>query len=602
MKRASVSPNPLAVFKQICMAALGIGLIAPSLALAQVSPAPTREELNRQGIESELRGEASPLSVNAGIERAPCPLASPEFADLTFTFTGAEFTGLRGLDEALLAPSWAGFVGQEISVARICEVRDQAATILRSQGYLAAVQVPVQTIGEGTVKFDVLLAKMRQVQVRGDAGRSGNTLRNILTKLEAQDVFNAFDAERYLLLARDVPGLDVRLTLQPLPAEQGGQPGDVVGVFDVAFQPLVIDANIQNFGSKALGRGGALVRMRARGLTGLGDETMLSAYSAQDFNEQAVVSGYHEFRVGGEGLTLGLSGTLAFTEPDVPGPNLFTTDTFIGSLYARYPLIRSQAKNLTITAGGDFINQSVEFLGQDFSEDDLRVAFLRADYFGTDRASIAGQGGYSPVEPKIAYQATLEVRQGIDGLGASPACGPAFANCVGPGVIPPSRLDADPAGFVVRGSTSVTYRPTPLLGFTARTRFQYSPDALLGYEQYSGGNFTIGRGFDPGAIIGDEGYGAQFEAFYGSLVPQTPNGVAMQPFVFFDLARVTVNNVPNSSDRLTSAGGGLRVSIGRQAVLDATVAVPLERTNFQTNRGDVRALLSLTVQLEPWFN
>ncbi len=598
--------NAILPFKRMVLAASAATLLLPNALHAQTAPqtsgAPTREELQRPEIEAELRGDANPVSIASEVERAPCPLSAPQFADLTFTFNNAEFAGLGDVDPGLLNASWSDFVGQEIAVASICDIRDRAATALRAQGYLAAVQVPVQTIGEGTVKFDVLLARIRQVQVRGDAGRSAGALQRVLGELEGQSVFNANDAERYLLLARDIPGLDVRLTLQPLPPEQGGQPGDVVGVFDVSNQPLLIDANIQNYGSPQIGRFGGLARIRINGLTGLGDETMFSVYSAQDFNEQLVASAHHEFRVGSEGLTLGLAGTIAFTEPDIAGPNVFESQTFIGSAYARYPVIRSQAQNLTISAGGDFISQEVEFTGLDFSEDELRVAFARLDYWGSDEASINSQGGYSAVEPKIAYQAMIEVRQGFDALGASPSCGVGFVNCLAPGFVPPSRLDADPSGFLVRGETSVTYRPTPLLGMTARTRFQYSPDALLGYEQFSGGNFTVGRGYDPGAIIGDTGVGAQFEVFYGSLMPETADSAAVQPFVFFDLARVSVNNVPGDSDRLISTGGGMRVSIGRQALLDVTVAVPLEQTDFATSKGSVRALVSLTVQLEPWFN
>jgi len=588
----------------ITRAALAIGVVAmtaPTIANAQTAGTPTREELQRPDIEAELRGDVSPISVESEVERAPCPLSAPQFADLKFTFSAAEFSGLGTVDPGLLTSSWSDLVGQEIPVATICDIRDRAATILRSQGYLAAVQVPVQTIGEGTVQFDVLLARIRQVQVRGDAGNSSGALQQVLSKLEGQSVFNANDAERYLLLARDIPGLDVRLTLQPLSVEQGGQPGDVVGVFDVTHQQVIVDANIQNFGSPQIGRFGGLARVRVNGLTGLGDETMLSIYSAQDWDEQLVASAHHEFRVGSEGLTLGLSGTMAFTEPDIAGPNVFSSKTFIGSAYARYPLVRSQSKNVTVSAGGDFIDQEVEFTGQDFTEDNLRVAFARLDYWGSDKASLTGQGGYSAFEPRIAYYGSLEVRQGIAGLGASPSCGVGFVNCLTPGFIPPSRLDADPSGFLVRGESGFTFRPTPLLGMSARTRFQYSPDALLGYEQFSGGNFTIGRGYDPGAIIGDNGFGAQFEVFYGTLMPETPDSAAVQPFVFFDLAQVSVNNVPDDKDRLYSAGGGMRMSIGRQAVLDVTVAVPLEQTDFATSKGSARALISLTVQLEPWF-
>ncbi len=580
---------------------IAAAFLAPVSAAAQGQVAPTREEIQRGGIEDQLRGNANPVSVAGDIERAPCPLASAQFADLKFTFTAAEFSGLRSVDPGLLASAYSEYVGREIPVATICDIRDRAATILRAQGYLAAVQVPVQTIGEGTVKFDVLLARMREVQVRGDTGGAGPGLRQYLEKLASQETFNAKEAERYLLLARDIPGLDVRLTLQPLPAEQGGAPGDVVGVFDVIHTPIIVDANIQNFGSRAIGRFGGLARVRFNGLTGLGDETMISAFASEDFEEQLVLSAYHEFRLGSEGLTLGLAGTKAWSQPDIAGPDLFETDTTVASLYARYPIIRSQTRNLSVSLGGDFIEQKVEFSDLDFTEDDLRVAFARMDYSGTDEDSINGRDGYSAIEPKIAYQATLEVRQGIDVLGATPRCGAGFAACLAPGVVPPSRLDADPTGFLVRGGAGLTVRPTPTFGLRANARFQYSPDTLLGYEQFSGGNFTVGRGYDPGAIIGDEGYGLQFEVFQGSLVPQTPNGVAIQPFAFFDLAKVTANTDPSSSDTLTSTGGGVRMAIGRQAVLDAFMAVPLERTNFATSRGSVRALISLTVQLEPWF-
>lgn len=598
------------VLKLAGLTALGMLAVVPSAVSAQSQPqgqpqgqiAPTREEIDRRGLEAELRGETNPVSVEGDIERAPCPLAAEQFADLTFTFSAPQFSGLEGIDPEILRPAYAEYLGREIPVSTICDIRDRAATILRAKGYLAAVQVPAQTIGEGTVQFDVLLAKMRSVQVRGDAGSSGKALQPILDKLSSKQVFNANEAERYLLLARDIPGLDVRLTLQPLTKEQGGAPGDVVGVFDVVHTPMIIDVNFQNFGSKQIGRFGGLARVRFNGLTGLGDETIISAYSTHDFDEQIVASAYHEFKVGSEGLTLGLSGTKAWSQPDVPGPNVFDTDTLAISAYARYPIIRSQARNLSLTVGGDFINQSVDFTDLDFSRDELRVAFARLDVSGSDNDSINGRGGYTVFEPRLSYFASFEVRQGLDVFGASPDCGVGFVNCLAPGVVPPSRLDGDATGFAVRGDTSVTYRPAPTFGLTARSRFQYSPDALLGYEQYSGGNFTVGRGYDPGAIIGDQGIGFQLEAFAGSLIPETPDGVAIQPFAFVDYATVSINNIPDDSDSITSVGGGVRMAIGRQALFDLFAAVPLQRPDFAASRGDVRILGTLTVQLKPWFN
>ncbi|WP_427968804.1 ShlB/FhaC/HecB family hemolysin secretion/activation protein [Altererythrobacter sp.] len=585
--------------------ALGASLLVlaamPSLAQAQVAIAPTREEIQRQEIERDLRDDSSPLAATDGVERAPCPLADPQFAELRFTMGEAKFPGLGDLDPAMLAPAWQGYAGREIPVSAICEIRDRAATILRDAGYLAAVQVPEQTITSGTVVFDVVLARLASVQVRGEAGKASGLLQRYIAKLEGQGVFNANEAERYLLLARDIPGLNVRLTLQPMPRELGGEPGDVVGVFDVSRQPFYVDANIQNYGSRAVGRFGGLLRARVNNVTGMGDETLLSAFATEDFKEQIVLQSAHSLHVGSEGMTLNGGFTYAWTKPDVPGPNLFESETLIASGFASYPLVRSQARNITLSGGFELIDQALDFSGLALSQDKLRIAFVKAQLDSIDRGSVLGRGGYSIIEPRRATGVSLELRQGLDMFGASKGCGAGFVNCLGAGLVPPSRLDADPTGFLLRGDAYAEIRPKPDWGLRLRGRFQYSPDPLLNFEQFSGGNYTIGRGYDPGAMIGDSGVGIQLEAFQGSLVPKTPDGIAVQPFIFGDYAGAWTHNLADDYAEIFSVGGGLRSTIGRQAVLDLTGAVPLKRPPLAASKGDFRVLMSLTVQLAPWY-
>ena len=85
------------------------------------------------------------------------------------TLRGVEFDGLRGLTaEELKAPT-RRYVGRDVPISVVCEIRDRAATILRNAGYIAAVQVPEQRIAEGNVRFQVLMAHLTQVRVRGDA-------------------------------------------------------------------------------------------------------------------------------------------------------------------------------------------------------------------------------------------------------------------------------------------------------------------------------------------------------------------------------------------------------------------------------------------------
>jgi len=582
------------------LAVFGWSAFASAPVAAQVQTAPTREEIQREALDERLRRDPQAISAIDSVERAPCPLADPRFADLMFTFQGVDFTGLDGIDPSIVENAYAEFLGRELNVAAICDIRDRVATNLRRAQYLASVQVPVQQIEDGRIKLDVVIARISTAQVRGEAGPSGDALEGYIGRIAGQDLFNIDDVERYLLLARDIPGLDVRLTLQPVAS--GAQAGQVVGVFDVERTPVEADLSIQNFGSKAIGRFGALGRVTFNGLTGMRDATTVSFFLSEDPEEQQVLQLGHQFGVGSEGLRLGADVTFAWTNPDTPNvdPDPFESDSMVIAAYATYPFVRTQARNLFGTVGFDWIDQDVEFAGLPLSEDRLRIAYGRLDFSALDEDSIVGVGGYSGVEPRWAVAGSLEVRQGLGIFGASEACDANFANCLAPGVIPPARLDGDPTGLVLRAAGRFEYRPTPELAFILSPRVQYSPDALFSYEQISGGNFTIGRGFDPGAAIGDSGYGAQFEIAYGSLIPETPDAIAWQPFVFFDLQAVSTKNVPGDPDTISSIGGGVRTTIGQRATFDVFGAVPLERAPFDIERGDFRVLLSLTIKLAPW--
>jgi hemolysin activation/secretion protein len=194
---------------------------APPPPVAPTPLPPTREEVTRpEAPQPPLR--APRLEVEGGVERAPCALDGAEYKSIHFVLRGAEFEGLKGLTAEQLTSAYASYVGQDVPISVVCEIRDRAATILRDAGYIAAVQVPEQTIGDGTVRFRVLMAHLTQVRVRGDATGAEKIIAGYLDQLTRDPVFNRYDAERYLLLASDLPGYTVRLTLRPA----GTEPGD----------------------------------------------------------------------------------------------------------------------------------------------------------------------------------------------------------------------------------------------------------------------------------------------------------------------------------------------------------------------------------------
>ncbi|MBW8753112.1 MAG: ShlB/FhaC/HecB family hemolysin secretion/activation protein [Sphingomonadales bacterium] len=590
---------------------------APLAATAQTPPGPppsppTREELQREQTAPAPRDTSPRVTVEGDIERAPCPLADPRFAEVRITISGARFEGLQVVSPEELRSSWAEFAGRSVPVATVCEIRDRAATMLRRKGYLAAVQVPPQRIEEnGPVRFDVLMAKLIRIQVRGNAGRAEAVIARQLSKLQDQPVFNTFDVERYLLLVQDIPGYDARLTLRPA----GTKPGEVIGEVAVTYTPVQIDGAIQNFGSREVGRFGALIRARLNGLTGLADTTTLAYYNTFEWSEQHVLQASHSFRLGAEGLTLGGDFTYAWTRPEVGSGNPFRTRTLIATLRASYPLKRSLSENLYLSGGLDLADQNVRFAGVPVSEDKIRVVFARLDYERVDSDSMGSTRGYSAAEPRWRLGGSLELRQGVSILGASAPCprapAPIYANCTG---LLLSRAEADPTAFVVRASAYAEVRPAPKLTFSLAPRAQYAPHPLLAFEEFSTGNYTTGRGYDPGALTGDSGIGMQAELRVGSLVPRKLGGWALQPFAFFDAARVWNQDqrslYPSDPQSLYSAGGGLRARWGDRARLDAVAAAPLKaiayfadpvtQTGLRRVKGDVRFLVSLTVNLFPW--
>jgi hemolysin activation/secretion protein len=569
----------------------------PTYALAQSTAGISREEIERQPVTPLPPSTGQAVTVSSDVERAPCPLADPSFAGVTLTLQRAEFSGLGGLSEDMLRPTYARYVGQNIPIATVCDIRDSAATLLRRKGYLAAVQVPPQKISDGVVKFDVLLGRVVDFQVRGNAGKAEGLISGYLSSIKEQPVFNILEAERYLLLARDIPGYDVRLTLRPA----GTVPGEVIGEVLVDYRPVEAEANVQNYGSKSTGRFGGLLQARYNGLFGIGDRTSIGFFNTADFKEQHVLQLGEQIRLGREGLTLSADFVHAWTRPDL-GPAIdLRSRTMVGSIEARYPLVRRQAKNIYLAGGLDLINQRVSLASTPFTRDKLRVGYIRADVDSIDANSLSSVAGFSAAEPRWRMGGSLELRHGLGIFNATKGCGPNQVRCA-TAVVLPSQQEADPTAFVARATATFEYRPAPALAIVTSVRAQYAPNPLLSYEEFSAGNFTSGRGYDPGILTGDSGIGVNSEFRFGSLVPKSAKSSAFQGYAFVDSARVWNKDRlvrPLGLQRLVSVGGGIRAAYGDRAILDVGAAVPLRRVGTQTKRSDVRLLVNLFVKLAP---
>src|SRR5207247_9516424 len=126
----------------------------------------------------------------------------------------------------------------------------------------------------------------------------------------------------------------------------------------------------------------------------------------------------------------------------------------------------------------------------------------------------------------------------------------------------PSRLEGQADATVLRLTSYGEVRPVPKITFALGFRAQYAGKALLSFEDFSAGNYTVGRGYDPGALLGDRGFGTQLELRYGSRVPISADRPAAEGYLFWDRAQVGHRDgsvIVTQREHLNSIGGGARV-------------------------------------------
>jgi hemolysin activation/secretion protein len=554
----------------------------PVTAQPQVTPPtpPTREEIERSNIPQQPRPSRARVEAGNALKPEPCPLRD---SAVQANITAVDFTGPDGAELApairtLLAGVQAPAGERPISV--VCDIRDNATARLRHEGYIAAVQIPPQRIETGHLRLEVITGHLIDVHMRGDAPPFRGELAARAEQLKALNPFNQFEAERILLLASDIPGVEVRLTLAPARTK----PGELIGELTVYYQPFRILANANNFGSRALGRTSLYGRAEIYGLTHASDMTYLAASSTVDFHEQQVVQVGHVFGLGNRGVTLGGHFAYAWSRPDLHelDPNDILnlhSNSLIGRLEATMPLIRSRRTTVNLRGGLELLEQRTHSSFGLLTDDKLRVAFLRAES-GFRQPLFDGGDAYS-------LHGALELRKGLGILGASNRGNPLA-----------SRLGGDPQAFDIRGELGGVVRLPSVFSVSIDSEGQWANHPLLEFEQYSVGNYTVGRGYDPGSVTADRAIALRPEL--RATVIQKPR-TNVQLFGFYD--NVWVTNLGRFSTdhgrRLASWGGGVRAAIAPYFLVEATYAKPVDRPFIGGPKPPARFLLSLTTVFSP---
>ncbi len=300
-----------------------------------------------QQIERDQRAPVLPAE-DSGIAPQQAPDSRSE-QDQAIRFTVHRITLLNVsvFSEDILLKMLSDILEQSISLAEL-KVRTQRITdYYHAHGYPAAYAfLPEQTIGEdGNVEIRVLEGYLGELHLNNTSRLKEVAAKKRLPKMTAGNVLEQTPLERSTLLLNDIPGVMAQTAFNP-----GKDPGFTDVDITLTDRPILsAQLSADNQGNRYTGYGNRfMLHPEINNLTGYGEKlsaNLLYGGFGMRYNQaqfqlptywtgQGRVGIEHseiEYRLGREFAASGSQGA-----------------TRTNALYANYPVIRSDAKNLTL--------------------------------------------------------------------------------------------------------------------------------------------------------------------------------------------------------------------------------------------------------------
>lgn len=484
-----------------------------------------------------------------GLLWLPLPVRAQSGTEASPVVVGAvKVETSTALPVSLFAEAVEPFIGRELNREELSTLAASIARVARDQGFpYASATILPQALTNGILHVVVNEGIIDLVRVDGSENRQvSDVLRRLVGRAP-----NRSDMERAVLLAEDVPGIEI---VRSRFVREGGKGVLVVQVREKKASGFLV---VDNYGPKTVGPLRGRLRVNLNNVFADGDAIRLDATSTI---VQPRELGYGVIRysrpIGSDGAEAGFSvGHGEFH----PGGRLRALDTqgtsTSASLYASYPLLRGRDASL-------WLNGEVAWLGID--QDRLSTPAVR------DRISTASVGLYANVKVGSGrLRGGVSLTQGLGVLDATAAGSPTA-----------SRLDGD-ARFT-KGNVWLGWYGDLNKRFTLNVGMlaQLASRPLLAAHELGFGGPGYGRAFDFSERSGEDGIMGSIElaAHYRDLRPWLQR---LQVYAFADGGTLSNKRGGFGGGDLFSAGAGLRADI-RAFDLALEVAVPLNESRYAT--------------------
>jgi len=518
---------------------------------------------------AHAQAEPPPASVDPGRlrERFDVPVSPPREAQLPelkagvrdevpeavkairVTLREIQVDGATVFTPAQLRAQTDGYLNREISGADIFGLAQALTAYYRNAGYfLSLVIVPPQTLTDGRLTLRVIEGYVHEVFLEGDE-RVRKELAAIGEEIKSIRPLRAEVLERYLLIANEFPGVQLRSVLTP---------SDVPGAADLTLIAKIKNvegfASIDNYGTRYLGPNQAMVGVSANQLLGVNDQWRYIGVGTGD-TEMAYHQLAYSQTLNHEGLKVGVSVSQARTQP---GDSL-TANNIQGrsegvSLSLGYPLLRTRNQSLLSRLVYDVTDIDGSSGGTRTTEDRIRAIRAGLSWLLLDRWD-----GQNTLE--------LDVSQGVGGTTKADPL--------------KSRAGADSMFSKLTFDYTRVQPLSTRWALTLGVLGQWTGDTpLLSSEQMALGGRKIGRAYESAELVGDRGLALRLEPRYqaSSTLSWLP---AYQLLGFYEIGEVTQVVVQSAgtpaTQSLASAGIGARLFMAGNVTAQVEAVWPLTK-------------------------
>jgi hemolysin activation/secretion protein len=495
------------------------------------------EQVSRALTESQPQPRQKlPPVITQPEEKAKSPLG-PEAEKIKFQLNGIILEGNHIYSKQQLEPIYRDKLHKVITVAELFTIVQNITNYYRNNGYVISRAIlPPQHVKGGVVRIQVIEGFIGNVDVTGHPYRAKCLVLDYGKQIAKCPPLQIKRMEHYMLLANEIPGVNVKAVLSPSKTQTGA--ADLTMVTDT--RRVMGYLSYDNYGTRYIGPQQMTANLTLNSTLQAGDSIQATMTKTPKGEELTYNDLNYTMPVNAEGVRFQVGTTRARTHPlfvlepvDIDGVNWNYYTMF------QFPWIRDRTQTLTGRAGFNWLDTHVTTFNQELYTDHIRSLDFGGSYSFADRwyGSNLFSVDYRQGLPILGYTSDTDV---LTAQTSRPGGHAFYTKFIGQA----SRLQA------IKG-------PVSLYGLiSGQTAFQ----PLLSSEQFTFGGSQLGRGYDVAELIGDRGLAGSLELRYDWF----PNKFKIQTlefYAFYDAGviwNIEVNPTSPAKVSATSAGLGMR--------------------------------------------